>query len=248
MAPVTGYCYPPLLTSAITGTPGGPGLRRRWVIGVDEAGRGSLVGEMIVAAVAVPLDEISYLVEEGVRDSKVLTPQARARLYHLIASRYPFAVAHVTPSEIDSTNLTRLTESAIEKAVSLVLPRVEGVVERIVVDRYGRPRLLHYKLRRLGFRGRILVEEKADSRYPEVSAASIVAKHVRDSRIRVLRSMYGVRGSGYPSDPRTVEWVLETIARGERPPIIRYSWGTLEGTGARVKKKTSGKTTLEDFF
>lgn len=215
---------------------------------MDEAGRGSLVGEMIVAAVAVPLDEASLLYEEGVRDSKELTPQARARLYRMIASRYPFAVAHVTPREIDSEDLTRLTERAIERAVTRVLPRVEGVVERIVIDRYGKPRLLTYLLRRLGFHGRIVVEEKADARYPEVSAASVVAKHVRDARIRVLRSLYGVEGSGYPSDPRTVEWVLEIVSRGERPPIIRYSWGTLEGTGARVKKKTRARTTLEDFL
>lgn len=203
---------------------------------------------MIVAAVAVPVEEARLLVEEGVRDSKELSPEARARLYRVIASRYPFAVSHVSPREIDSKDLTRLTESAIERAVSRLLPRLEGPVERIAIDRYGRPRLLHYKLRRLGFRGRIVVEEKADSRYPEVSAASIVAKHVRDARIRVLRSLYGVKGSGYPSDPRTVEWVLEVVGRGERPPIIRYSWGTLEGTGARVKKKPPGRTTLEDFL
>ncbi len=92
------------------------------------------------------------------------------------------------------------------------------------------------------------MEPKADSRYPVVSAASIIAKVIRDRRIDVLRSMYGVKGSGYPADPETREWVMKVLSSGMRPPIIRYSWSTLEGTDAFVKKvKRSGRT-LEDFM
>ena len=223
-----------------------------WLLGADEAGRGSLVGEMIVAVAAVPRGLIPRLREMGVRDSKKLTPQARAQLYRELSGMIPFAVTPVRPAEIDSENLTILTEMAIASAVERLLPRIGGPsgVARIVVDRYGRQLKLGILLRRLGYKGPLIVEEKADDRYVEVSAASIIAKHVRDARIRALSSLYGVRGSGYPSDERTVEWVLEVISRGERPPIIRYSWGTLEGTGLRVKKKPSSKpvVTLDDFF
>ncbi len=220
-----------------------------WLVGVDEAGRGSLVGEMIVAVVAVPRRALAVLEEAGVRDSKELSPGRRRELYRVIAGVAVFAVWPVPPAEIDRRSLTDLTEEAIAGAFGIVARRA-GPIARVVIDRYGKPRRIRFLLARHGYRGPVLVEEKADSRYLEVAAASIVAKHVRDSRIRVLSSMYGVEGSGYPSDPRTVDWVLRTVAAGERPPIIRYSWGTLEGTGARVRKKAPGKgrVTLEDFM
>jgi len=222
----------------------------KWYIGADEAGRGSLVGEMIVAVVAVPEDAMSVLAEAGVRDSKELFPQARAQLYRLIASTTVFAVTPVSPRAIDSENLTVLTEEAIADAYRRIAPRIRGEPVRFVVDRYGRHVKLRYLLRAAGYRGPLIIEEKADARYLEVAAASIVAKHVRDARIRVLRSLYGVPGTGYPSDERTVSWVLETVSRGERPPIIRYSWGTLESVGARVKKGKGKppRVTLDDYM
>jgi len=226
------------------------GGRRRWLVGVDEAGRGSLVGEMMVAVVAVPEDALEALAEAGVRDSKELSPAARARLYREIAGATVFSVEPVAPREIDRRSMTVLTEEAIARAFERVARRVGAEnISRVVVDKYGKPRRLAALLARAGYRGPVIVEEKADARYPEVAAASIVAKHVRDARIRVLSSLYGVEGSGYPSDPRTVDWVLRTVSSGERPPIIRYSWGTLDRVGARVRKpRDAGRPTLEDFM
>ena len=223
--------------------------RRRWLIGADEAGRGSLVGEMIVAVAAVPEDVVDALHDLGVRDSKELTPARRRELYGILSGTIVFAVYPVSPRDIDRRNLTLLTEEAIAQAAARVLPRVSGEIIRFTVDKYGRPRMLRYLLSRAGYRGPVIVEEKADARYPEVSVASIIAKHVRDARIRVLSHLYGVEGSGYPSDPRTVEWVLRTVESGLRPPIIRYSWGTLDKVGMRVRKGSGGgRPTLEDFM
>ncbi len=224
----------------------------RWLIGADEAGRGSLVGEMIVAVAAVPEELIEDLIEVGVKDSKRLTPQSRAKLYKYLSSKIPFSVEPVKPEDIDRENLTVLTENALTRAASRVFQMVGGPsnVSRVVVDKYGRVLKLRIFLRKIGYHGPIIVEEKADDKYIEVSAASIIAKYVRDSRLRVLSYMYGVEGTGYPSDERTVEWVLRVLAEGRRPRIIRYSWGTLEGTGLRVdkKKKVKPSITLDDFF
>jgi len=222
----------------------------RWYIGADEAGRGSLVGEMIVAVVAVPESVLHSLAEAGVRDSKALSPRARAELYRVIAGNTVFAVTPVPPHRIDSENLTVLTEEAIADAYRRIAGRLEGEQVRFVVDRYGRHAKLRYLLRAAGYKGPLVIEEKADANYVEVAAASIVAKHVRDARIRVLSSLYGVPGTGYPSDERTVAWVLDRVSRGERPPIVRYSWGTLESVGARVRKGKGKppRVTLDDFM
>lgn len=225
-----------------------------WLVGADEAGRGSLVGEMIVAVAAVKEECAEELWEMGVKDSKQLTPESRARLYHDLTRMdcVVFSVHPVPPSEIDRRSLTILTEEAIAAAYSRIAGRIEqSTVKRFTVDKYGRPVKLRIYLRKIGYRGPIIVEEKADQNYIEVAAASIIAKHVRDARIRVLSSLYGVKGSGYPSDPRTVEWVKSVIAGGGKPPIIRYSWGTLEGTGLRVKKdkaREEHRITLDDFL
>jgi len=222
-------------------------------VGVDEAGRGSIVGDMIVAAYAVEARRLGDLADAGVRDSKELTREARARLYRVLASLGWLAVASASPREIDEENLNRVTARKVRLAVSRVLRMLGGAgrVELVVVDKFGDASAVKAALRSLGLaRAEIRVEEKADARYPVVAAASIVAKHVRDERIEVLRSLYGVRGSGYPSDPETEEWLLNVFSRGEEPPIIRYTWSTVKRLGGPWKRKRRGGATrtLEDFM
>ncbi|MEB3859633.1 MAG: ribonuclease HII [Desulfurococcales archaeon] len=216
--------------------------------GADEAGRGSLVGDMMVAVFVVPASSLGLLADMGVRDSKALAPGARERLYKMLARVGRFAVASVPPSLIDSRSLPLLTEDAIRKALYFV--KLSGVsldcIKRFTVDRYGKPRRLAHLLASIGYRGPIVVEEKADEKRLEVAAASIIAKHVRDTRLKVLRALYGVRGSGYPSDEETVRWVKEVAARDRSHPAIRYSWGTLGGS--KKPSSVEGKKSLEDFM
>ncbi len=224
------------------------GQSGRFVIGIDEAGRGSIVGEMFVAGFAAPPALEEALVDMGVRDSKQLTPHRRAELYRELVRMGHIHVVAVPPSEIDSRNLNLLTEEAAIKIVDALARRLGGYdrLSVIIIDKFGAPRRLPAALRARGFRGLLIVEEGADVKYPHVSAASIVAKHLRDLRIRVLSSLYGVKGSGYPSDPRTMEWVREVLSRGERPPIIRYSWSSLREYGFGHKRR--GRRTLDEWL
>ena len=220
-----------------------------WVAGADEAGRGSLVGDMMVAVFAVPESLLKSLADMGVRDSKALSPSARERIYWRLVEVGRIAVVPVPPSLIDSRNISLLTEEAIYRAMVSIsrsgLPL--HCIRRLVVDRYGKPRMLAQLLASTGYRGAIIVEAKADERYVEVAAASIIAKHIRDTRLKVLRSIYGVRGSGYPSDRETVEWVREVAASDKRHPAIRYSWGTIGGSG-RAEKERAGPRSLDEFM
>lgn len=220
-------------------------------IGVDEAGRGSIVGEMFIAAFAMPDEVERVLAEMGVRDSKKLSPAKRAELYNVL-KMWPFAVKAITPRDIDSYNINKLEIRAVIDVLGVLARRLGESFEnaRIVVDKFGdvREELLR-ALARMGFRGILVVEEDADEKYVEVSAASIIAKHLRDRRIKVLRSLYGVEGSGYPSDPRTIGWIERVVSSGLKPPVIRYSWATMDRFGLRVKKKP-GLTfkTLDEYL
>ncbi|ADL18885.1 Ribonuclease HII [Acidilobus saccharovorans 345-15] len=220
-----------------------------WIIGVDEAGRGSLVGELMLACFATKEENLGLLKDMGVRDSKQLTPHSRETLYRSIVRLGEFVVVPIPPAEIDRENVNVLEERAALKGLKVLLSRLRPeLVKAIYIDKFGELRILPGELKRLGFRGRLVVEPKADANYVVVSAASIIAKVIRDRRIEVLRSMYGVEGSGYPSDPLTVSWVMKVLSSGARPPIIRYSWGTLRGTNAFVRKAKSPRRTLEDFM
>lgn len=224
---------------------------RAIVVGVDEAGRGSLVGEMIVAAFAVEEGKLETLKSMGVDDSKKLTPKARERLYWELSRHGRFVVVPVKPFEIDRRNLNELTVEAILKALKVLKRIISGSpVARIVIDKFGGAYKIGFRVRGLGYHAPVIVEEGADSKYVEVAAASIIAKYVRDARLSVLRRMYGVEGSGYPSDPRTVSWVLNAVKSGFRPPIIRYSWSTLKGTEVYVEKSRRGRRarTLDEFL
>jgi ribonuclease HII len=222
----------------------------KWVLGIDEAGRGSLVGEMMVAGYALKQEDVDLLEMMGVKDSKELTPSQRRELYQkLIDISNVFVVIPVPPQRIDRENINVLTERAALEIVKVVSRRICGIekLSAVYVDKFGRLRSFPRALRKMGFDGILIVEEKADAKYKIVSAASIIAKYVRDKRIRVLSKLYGVRGSGYPSDPSTVSWVKEVVSRGEHLPIIRYSWSTLKDLGYG-KKFSSSKKTLLDFI
>ncbi|MEM2224462.1 MAG: ribonuclease HII [Acidilobaceae archaeon] len=208
------------------------------LIGVDEAGRGSLIGDIVIAAISIKPSDIERLVELGVRDSKKLNPHKRAYLYTIL-KKWPFSVYSIQPADIDKYNISMLEEYAVYEVLKN-LARIIGrefTGSRIVIDKFGPTRILSSKLRDLGFKGEFIVAEKADMNYIEVAAASIIAKYIRDRRIQVLKSIYGFEGSGYPSDPRTINWVRRALNQGLKPPIIRYSWSTIAHMGFRVEKK-----------
>ncbi|OYT61275.1 MAG: ribonuclease HII [Thermofilum sp. ex4484_15] len=78
----------------------------------------------------------------------------------------------------------------------------------------------------------VIAENGADKRYPIVSAASIVAKVIRDKEVEELKKLYGDFGSGYPSDPKTLRFLRDCLRKGYLPPIVRRSWSTLRRFGA----------------
>lgn len=210
------------------------------VLGIDEAGRGSLVGPLVVGGFLTSSDAASRLGDLGVRDSKELTPERRREAYQAIArvgQRFSISLA---PAEIDRHVAHGLLNALEARAFARIVARARP--DQVYVDscdpvaeRFGET------VRRLSGRSaRVISRHEADRTIPVVAAASIVAKVRRDRALARLREGLGDRlGSGYPSDARTVEFVREYLRDApSNPDWLRRSWRTME----RIKPKPAART------
>ena len=222
----------------------------RKLAGIDEAGRGPVIGPMVIAAVVVDEDEVPELERLGVRDSKRLTPKRRERLFdEIIALLDDYVILELWPDEIDSREGT-LNEFEVENFVkALNLLKVRPDVIYIDAADVKEARFGEDIRKGLNFEAEIIAEHKADDKFLPVSAASIIAKVTRDRAIERLKEEYGEIGSGYPSDPRTRAFLEEYYKQhGEFPPIVRRGWKTLKKIEAKVTPKKRGQVRLDEFL
>jgi ribonuclease HII len=200
------------------------------VAGVDDAGRGCVIGSLVIAGVLMKDKDIQKLVQLGVKDSKVLSPRKRETLaveIKRIALKY--SVIKLSPKEIDNVvqtgrklhKLNRLEAQTMAKIIELLKPDIAYVDASDVLEE----RFKQHILECLPFKVKIVSEHKADRKYPIVSAASIIAKVERDSEIEELKEKYGDFGCGYPTDPKTVSFLQQSLKKfGEYPDCVRKSW------------------------
>lgn len=196
------------------------------ICGVDEAGRGPVLGPMVIAAVM--LEDESLLKEIGVKDSKRLSRSLRTEMSEKIMDSARVATVVISSDDIDrSREVMSLNElEAIKFAELLNELRPERAyidaadVNTARFERLIRARLEHEMV--------LVCEHKADDRYPHVSAASIVAKASRDSIMdRIQEEFERPVGSGYASDSVTRKFLEEWIREnGDFPPYTRRSWAT----------------------
>lgn len=192
--------------------------------GVDEAGRGPMFGPLVVGAVYCEDDEVLRTI--GVKDSKMLSPSTRERMYDEIAGSVPaWCTLPISAEEIDSKMKTQtLNEIELDMFVRAVsghpCDSVYADCPDVNTERFGN--IMSYRLSGK----RIVAAHKADALYPVVSAASIMAKVTRDRMIDDLRKEFDCDiGSGYPSDPVTVGFIEKWIKdNGCAPPHTRTSW------------------------
>lgn len=212
------------------------------ICGVDEAGKGSVLGPMVTAGVLADVEDAGALAGCGAKDSKQLTPQKRERLYEEIVSRWKICTVIRTPADIDAREgtMNQFTAACHAEVIRTLLPETAYVDACDVnADRFAET-----VLRLSGVSVRMVSEHKADGRYPIVGAASIVAKVTRDRLIVALAEEFGSVGSGYPSDAVTVAFLTAYIQEYAAPPsCARRSWQTVDDIIAKCSQKS-----LSAFF
>lgn len=196
-------------------------------VGVDEAGKGPVLGSMFAAAVRVA-DGVSL--PDGIRDSKDLTPERREELAAALRDREGIetGVAEVPTERIDDpgTDMNTLTVEAQADALGAVL----HVGDTVVLDAgdVSEDRFADRVSSRLDGVHDLSAEHGADGAYPIVGAASVVAKVERDAHVRRLAEAFeDDLGSGYPSDGTTRNFLEQYVGEyGELPDCARATWGT----------------------
>jgi ribonuclease HII len=211
------------------------------IAGVDEAGRGCLIGPLVVAGVAFEKEVIPQLSELGVRDSKKLTPKRRGEIADSI-NDLAIGVSYfeLQPRSIDLVVFRNVKLRKLNYVEAMVMAKVirelrpdEAYVDACDVnaERYGKiiAKVLGYKLN-------VVSEHRADSTYLVVSAASILAKVRRDAIVFKLHDRYGDFNSGYPSDGKTITWLEQWFHdHDECPDCVRASWKPVKNTRERIK-------------
>jgi len=217
------------------------------ICGCDEAGRGPVIGPLVIAGVC--FEDDLKLVELKVRDSKKITPKRRrslARIIKEIAFNYEILV--IPAKDIDDMRkvmtLNEIEVNGFTKVIKKLKPKVCYVDSADVNEnRFGRDILAG-----LSFKPDIISRHKADDIYTVVGAASILAKtrrdeEVRDIELELRKKLNLPLGSGYPADPVTKRFLSIWVERfGKLPPYTRHSWKTAQKI---IEEKITKK--LDDF-
>jgi ribonuclease HII len=225
------------------------------ILGVDDAGRGCVIGNMVLAGCIMMEEGEAEFKKLGIKDSKLLSPLQREKLVETIKEKamdtYYFMA---TPIEIDTgfgmgLNLNQveaLAAASIINELTRKLSSEQKSTLKIILDCPSintagwKNQLMEY-VKEKSLEKNIVCEHKADFYYPVVSAASIIAKTTRDAEIEKLKEKYKVDfGSGYPADPYTKEFLKENALNPIYEGLFRKSWATWQAA-ANLKDKKPGK-------
>lgn len=216
------------------------------ILGIDEAGRGPVIGSMFIGGFMVEEEKLEELEDLGVKDSKKLSNEKRERLREELDNFGEVFLVEFTASKIDDLRdvmslneielkgFAQVVDEAEPDKVFMDLPEPDG-------DRFiGKVQDLMKTDTDLEF----TAEHGADDTFPIVSAASIVAKSAREEHVEDLHRKYGYDfKSGYPHDQPTIQFLEDYLdEKGDLPPETRESWSTAQ----RIRRE-GDQEDLTDF-
>jgi len=215
-------------------------------LGIDDAGRGPVIGPMVLAGCLIDDKTITKFKRWGVRDSKQLTPKRREFLAQKIkdeAETFEVVIADADEINIKQDSGTNLNALEALKAAKIINKINKGYKEiKVVVDCPSTSIIkwrdfLRTKIKNLA-NLEIICEHKADKNHVSVSAASILAKSVREKEMDKLKEKYGNEiGSGYTSDPTTSKFLTNNATKHKNSGIFRKNWITWKKAQAKAEQR-----------
>ncbi len=213
------------------------------ILGIDEAGRGAIIGPLVIGGVLVDKRGEKQLIKIGVKDSKELSPKKRELLYKKIRKiAKDYITLKIPAKEIDELrkriNLNRIEAEKMAQIIKVMKADVAYVdTPQVSTEKFKAVLLALAKNKT-----KIICENYADVKYPVCSAASILAKVERDKEIERIKKIvnYDI-GVGYSHDYKSIEFVKKCLAEKKHLEFIRHSWITT----IALKKKREQKTLKE---
>ena len=221
-------------------------------IGIDDAGRGPIIGPMVLAGVLADEKQIEQLKLLGVRDSKLISPKRREFLFSKIKKiAADCKIIKTSASEIDDKIAKKINLNWIEarkaaKIINNLVKDLKSKVEVIVDCPSPNTHAWHnYLMEYVDKPAKIKLrcEHKADLNYVVVGAASILAKVTRDKEVEKIKKEYGIEcGSGYPADPLCIKFLKTNKAKElAKLGFIRKSWATWKNVEKKKSQKKLGE-------
>lgn len=209
------------------------------IAGIDEAGRGPVVGPLVMAIFSIDIEKEQELRKIGVKDSKLLSPEQREKLFPKLKKiAKEFYCKKIDAYKIDEMRKKDSLNFIELKITAELINKLKKTPDKIYVD-CPQTNTESYKEKLeayLDFDTKLVVENKADFNYPVVGAASIIAKVERDKEIKKLEKKYKLEiGTGYPHDPATIRALKELDKLC--PKEIRKSWSTYQTFKDNEKQK-----------
>ena len=216
-------------------------------LGIDDAGRGPVIGPMILAGCLLDENTEDQLKKLGVKDSKQLTQKRREHLAKIIREKaISYKIFKVIPEKIDlyKSKGLKLNELEAEMAARIINEINDKDVKITVAldcPSTTRSKWRDYLITKLKNMQNLEVycDHKAESKYVSVAAASILAKCAREREMHKIREKYGTEaGSGYTSDPLTQKFLLKYAEKYEAHGIFRKSWETYKTAIGTIGQRT----------
>jgi ribonuclease HII len=208
----------------------------KFIAGIDEAGRGPLIGPLVICVVAIPEGNEQELRVLGVKDSKLLTEKQREDILKELIKITHHELIMIQPSEIDdtltspNTNLNWLEADHAAALLNKLNVKLDDNISKCIVDcpSTNIKAYTNYLQKKVDNEDiKLIVEHKADFNHLIVGAASIIAKVTREKELEKIKKKLKIDfGSGYPSDPKTKEFVEKHHSDKEYSQLFRKTWET----------------------
>lgn len=219
-------------------------MSKKIIAGIDEAGRGPVIGPLVMVAIAIKEEDQKKLEWLGVKDSKLLSRHVREELFERIHEiAHDFRIEVVEPDAIDlsltekESNLNWLEAETSARLVSELNPD-KIIVDCPSINIESYKKFFESKLSQgIKENCELLVEHKADLNHIVVAAASVIAKVIRDRWIEKIKLEIGKDfGSGYMSDPKTQEFL--GLYHDKYPHLFRKQWKSYQRIEEKKKQKS----------
>ncbi len=220
------------------------------ILGIDDAGRGPLIGPMILAGVLITKPQEQAIKKAGAKDSKLLVHSLRIELSKVIKQNsISEKIIKVYPQEIDSSkNLNTLEAKKSAEIINSLNTKKDKIEVIVDCPSTNIPAWTKTLISFIEHKDNLTIkcEHKADVNHPSVSAASILAKVAREEEVEKIKKQYGNIGSGYPSDPETKDFLKTHGKQLASSGIFRKSWATWKNLFPAQNENKKQKT-LADF-